>query len=361
MKRRINSLIIPVAVILAMSPCAVMAQGSAPMWLDGDFRTMQYPQDAYYSGFAEIAVAKGEGQEKALNRAKQSATGELSQGVRLTIRSDNTSENVSISGSGIEEQIRSKFSSMIQTTSQAEVTGSKVEAWYDNKTRTAYAFAYVSRAELATYYQNQISLWLNKVEGILQTAGELVEKGHKMKARKQCESVIEAFAKVAYAQDLLTAIDAQTDNAILQQNRSERLRNDLVQTLTDLENSIYVYVECKETVDGEEVVYIADKLPGLLTENDCQCNFTELEDQADYVIKVDAYIARCSDAAGNAVFCYANSTVSLYNAHTQKILKPKIDETKGGWTNKNYTKAGEVAFDELVKKIAAKVAPMMKN
>jgi hypothetical protein len=45
----------------------------------------------------------------------------------------------------------------------------------------------------------------------------------------------------------------------------------------------------------------------------------------------------------------------------KKTVKPKIDEAKGGWTGKNYTKAGEEAFDELAKKIAEKIVPMMKN
>jgi predicted RNase H-like nuclease (RuvC/YqgF family) len=61
------------------------------------------------------------------------------------------------------------------------------------------------------------------------------------------------------------------------------------------------------------------------------------------------------------VFCWANATVSIYNAKTQKTLKPQINETKGGWTNSNYKKAREEAFDELVKKIAEKVVPLIKN
>jgi hypothetical protein len=361
MKRLINSFIIPAMATLVLFPCAVTAQGNAPMWLDGDVRNVQYPQDTYYSGFAEVAAAQGEGQEKALNRAKQVATGELSQRVRVTINSNKTSADVSISGSDIEEQIRSKFSSMIQTTSQTEVTGSKVETWYDNKTRTAYAFAYVSRGELAKYYQNQISLHLNKVESALNTAAELAEKGAKTKARKQCESVVEAFAKVAYAQDLLTAIDNRADDATLQQQRSESLRNTLVQTLTDLENSIYVYVECTETVNGQTVVHMADRLPGLLTEQGCGCNFTDLQEEADYVVKVKARLARCTDAPDNVAFCYATATASVYNAHTQKTLMPKIPETKGGWTNRNRAKATEEAFDELAGKIVEKVIPMIKN
>jgi hypothetical protein len=214
---------------------------------------------------------------------------------------------------------------------------------------------------LAKYYQSQISHHLNKVEGALQTATELAEKGYKIKARKQCESVIESFARVAYAQDLLTAINEQTDDYVLQQSRSERLRNKLIQTLTDLENSIYVYVECNESVNGQTVIHIGDRLPGMLTEQGCGCNFTDLQEEADYVIKVNARLARCNDAPNNVVFCYANATVSVYNVHTQKTLMPKVSEAKGGWTDKKRGKAIEEAFDTLANEIVEQVIPMIKN
>ncbi len=357
MRKRINSFIIT----LLLFPCAALAQGTAPTWIDSDVRSLQYPPDTYYSGFSEVAVVRGEGQEKAIDRAKQKAVGELSDRVRVMINSEKSSVDVSISGSDMEEQIRSKFSSMVKTASQTEVTGSQVETYYDISKRTVYAFAYVSRKQLRNYYQQQISLYLNKVESALQTAGELAEKGYKMRARKQCESVVDAFAVVAYSQDLLTAIDGKTDDNTLQQSRSERLRNTIIQTLTDLENSIYIYVECTETVNGQTVVHIGDRLPGLLTEQGCECSITDMQGEADYVIKVDARLARCNDAPDNVVFCYANATISVYNARTQKTQMPKIAETKGGWTGGNKAKAIEEAFDELAESIVEKVIPMIKN
>jgi hypothetical protein len=361
MKKLRNNFSISILAGWLLLPCFAAAQGSAPDWTDSDMRSALYPAETYYIGFAQLSVSSNEEQEIALNRAKQSALGELSQRVRVLIDSRKTSVDESTSGSDIEEQIRSKFVSAVKTTSQTEVVGSNLKTHYDRSKGEAYALAFVSKAELASYYSKQILLHLNKVEGILQTAGELAEKGYKLRARKQCENIAGVFAVVAYAQDLLTAIDENADDNSLQQSRSERLRNMLIQTMTDLENSIYVYVECSEIVEEEEVVYIADKLPELLTENDCGCSFTESEEDADYVIKVNAYIARCTDAIGGTVFCYADATVNLYNARTKKTLKPKIGETKGGWTGKNYTKAGEEAFDELAKKIAEKVTPMMKN
>ena len=336
-----------------------MSQGNLPVWLDNDFRNLQYPQETYYTGFSEITTTQGETPERALSKAKVNAMGELSNRVRVQVSTKTVSRKISISGSNIEEQIRSRFSSMVNTASQTEVAGSKVETYYNSSTRTAYAFAYVGRAELKNYYQNQITLYLNKVEGALQTASELAEKGYKMKARKQCEDVIDAFAFVFYAQDLLTAIDEQANDNTLQQNRGERLRNTLIQTITDLENSIYIYVECTETVNGQIVVHIADRLPGMITEKGCGCNFTDLQEETDYVVRVDARLARCNDTSGYTVFCYANATASVYNTRTQKTLILEIGEAKGGWTNKDI--AIEKAFDELANKITEKIIPMINR
>lgn len=99
----------------------------------------------------------------------------------------------------------------------------------------------------------------------------------------------------------------------------------------------------------------------MITENGCSCNFTDSKEDADYVIKVKASIARCNDAGNGNVFCWANATVDVQNVRTQKTLKPKIDEAKGGWTNGNKAKATEEAFNELADKIVEKIMPMIGN
>jgi hypothetical protein len=340
-------------------PLSLAGQG-APRWLSSAGREQAYPAAAWFTGFAEGNVRPNEAMPAAVARLKREAQGLLAEGIRVSVESSTNARSVS-ERLNRAEQLTAIFESAVSTAAKADVTGIKTESWLNADEGTLYAFAWVNKAELAAYYRSQISLHLNKVESALTTASELAEKGMKAKARRQCEEVVRGFAAVSYAQDLLTAIDAYAGEAALQQQRGEHLRNALIQTLTDLENSTYVYVECREAIDDEEVTYIADRLSGLLTESDCECSFTNMEDQADYVVRVNARLARCADATGSTVFCYANGTVSLYNAHTQKTLKPKIGEAKGDWTNKSYAKAAEEAFDELAKKIAAKVAPMLKN
>ncbi len=359
MKPLINKILL-VCTLACLMPTMLIAQTSAPMWVDVDVRNMQYPQDTYYTGFAEVSV-QDLSIESAAKRAQQMAIGELSDRVRVTVSSRQQAIDVSYSGSEIEEQIRSRFISLIETASQIDVVGSKVQTYYDAYKKLYYAFAYVSREELRMYYQNQISLYLNKVEGALMIASNLASQGMKVKARQECLGVVDAFAHIAYSQDLLTAIDPFASDAMLQQIRSERLRSRLVQTLADLENSTYVYIECEEMVNGQSVVHIADRLPGLLTEQGCGCVFTDTSDGADYVIKVSARLERCEDAPNNIVFCYATATLSVLNTHTQKLQKPKIAQAKGGWTNGNYANATEEAFGDLTKQIANQIVPIIKK
>jgi hypothetical protein len=349
---------VSIAIISLFFSCAVMAQVNAPAWLNSDIRDMQCPQKTHYKGFAEVPIAKGEDQEKAMARAKQSAISEMSEGIRVIVNSNKT---VFSSENDIDKQIISKLSSEVKVASQTELAGSIVDSYYDSKNRTAYAYAHVSKADLNSYYQKQISLWLNNADGALQTARDLSGKGFKMKAQEQCKSVIDALAKVLYAQNLLTATDKHANDSTLQQSRSERIRNTLVQTVTDLGNSISIYVQCSETINGQSVAHIANRLPGIITEKGCGCNYTNLQEEADYVVKIDARLTRCNDAPSNTVFCYAAATISVYNTHTQKTIMPKIAESKGGWTNGDKAKATEEAFKDLAEKIAENVIPTIKN
>jgi len=356
-------------IALMLFPCVATAQGTEQMWLDENIRNMRFPQETYYSGYAEVTATSGEGREQALNRARQVAMGNLSMRVRPIVSVERFSETVSTTeqttSRDVQERINSRFTSTINIISQAEVPGSKMEVHFDDATRTAHAFAYVRITDLANYYQSQISLWLNEVEGTLNTASQLAERGRKKQALDESENVVELFAKVLYAQNLLTAVFSamgeRASDQILQQNRSQRLRNILIQTIADLENSIYIYVEIIETVDGEPVKFITDRLPGILTEKGCNCNFTEWEHEADFIIRVNARLTRCNNAQNETIFCYANATVSVFDAYTQRILRPNISEAKGGWTRNNRERAIDEAFRELTNEIAEKVIPMIKN
>jgi hypothetical protein len=313
MSKKINNLKV-LLLNLVLIPCVAMAQGTVPFWIDADVRSAQYPAETYYTGFAEVSVASGEGQEKALNRAKQRAVGELSERVRVEVSTEKKSTDVSISGSDIEEQIRSTFEAEVKTASNAEIIGAKVESYYDRGKGIVYAFAYANKHELATYYKANIAMLIQQVEGSLNTAEELEHSKEKSKARKHCEDAIPVFAKIRYAQDLLTALDA-ADGESLQQAKSEALRNKATQMMARLAQGLYVYVESSEDLFGKKVNIIVGKLKAILAKNGC--SFTDDEEQADLKLTLTTTTRESSNLNG-LVFCYADTEVDLYDNLSKK-------------------------------------------
>jgi hypothetical protein len=152
--------------------------------------------------------------------------------------------------------------------------------------------------------------------------------------------------------------DQNKDNRLLPTNRNT---SSLTNLFPVLKSGISIYLQCNETINGQSVSYITDQLPGIITEKGIDCNFTNSQDEADYVIRIDARLTRCNDAPYNQVFCYATASIKVYNTHTQKTVIPKIAESKGGWTNGNKTLATEEAFKELVVIIAENITPIIKN
>jgi hypothetical protein len=351
MKRKINKLKF-LFLSWMLFPCAVVAQGTAPFWIDADVRNVQYPVNTYYTGFAEVSVAVGEGQKKALNRAKQVAIGELSERVRVAVNSKKESTDISIGGIDIEEKIYSTFVADVKTASHTEMVGVKTETWFDAKKNIVYAFAYVNKYELADYYKANISMLLQQAEGNLATAEQLEQNAEKIKARKQCEDVAPLFAKIRYAQDLLTAIDA-ADSEGLQQTKSEDLRNKATQMLARLAQGVYVYAESSEENFGKKETIIVNQLKAILANRGC--SFTDNSAEADFKLRINASTRTNSGNQTDIVFCYADVQVELYDTHKQKVVFNDEFSQKGGAATNE--RAGKKALEEAVPKVAEKLEP----
>ena len=312
--------------LLFLFPWTIMAQGNSPAWLDNDVRNMQYPQEKYYSGFAEISVQQNETSENALNRAKQRAIGELSERVRTKVNSIKKQTDLSIQGSDMEEQFLSRFSTDIQTESQTNVTNSKINSWYDSKTQTAYAFAYVSKADLTNYYRKQIDLDLSKQEAVVSIAEELVSAGKKMSAERKIKDALPIFDNIAYNRDLLTATDAEADDSTLQTQRGRELQQTIEKLRINLEQSTFVYMNCsyeskghKDDAFNKDPEILCGKIAQALSENNC--SITDNKDEADYELTLVTSTSQRSSGQGGEfaiLSYYANVKGTLYNRLTQK-------------------------------------------
>ncbi|MDR1170791.1 MAG: hypothetical protein LBK97_08170 [Prevotellaceae bacterium] len=369
MKTIINLLVVPSVCILFSF--AVSAQGTAPVWLNPEVRNMQYPPETYYTGYSECSAANGEGQEKVLNRAKQTAVGELSERVRVTVNTQKSSIDASISGSDIEERILSEFTSTINTASQTEIVGSQVQTHYNARSNTAYAFAYVSKAGLIDYYRKQINLDLNSVDLELEISMQLIALGKKISASQNCSEIRGVFDNILNCQKILIAVGADKD--ALQIERSKSLQQQVSQLLLSLEQSTYVYVDCRfERKGGVHDAFSSD--PGIIcdivkqaiSENDC--SVTDNKAEADYELTLIASTTQRSDGTGNSygiISYYANVKGTLYNRIVEKKTADFIilNDPEAYAAGKSPEAAATKAFKlpALKNRILEKILPKIKN
>ena len=231
-----------------------------------------------------------------------------------------------------------------------EITGIKIETYFDPKKNVVYAFSYVNKYELIGYYKSNLSLNINQIEGFLKTAKDLEAKHEKAKARQQCEAVKPLFNKIRDAQDMLTVHDGNLSADDLQQNKITELYNNVTQLLARLAQGVYVYVESHEDLFGVPVDITANKLKAELAVNGC--SFTDNVNEADFCLKLRTSV-RKSDSNNDFVFCYADTAVELYDNHKQKVVYGDNVSEKSG--SNSQDKAARKAMEYVASKIAEKI------
>jgi len=328
-----------------------------PHWLNEQRRAFDFPNHTYITGFAMGDIRSSELLGQATERIKTEAQGVLSKNIRVKINDKSRAGITSISSNDPKQYKEiEEFSKEVITTSDAEVVGIKVESYYDKKEGIIYAFAYANRYELAGYYKANIGILVKQAESALHTAMQLEESSEKAKASKQCEEAMSILAQVRYAQDLLMAINA-ADSESLQQDKSETLRNAIIQMQAQLTQGVYVYVESREEIFGKTSNIIANKLKAILAVNGC--SFVDDPAHADLKFTLSATTRKIGNKDGAVKFCYADVVVNLYSNFKQTIVFNDEFAKKGGSTN--YEAAGRKAMESAVAVIAEKVMPWIKN
>jgi hypothetical protein len=342
-----------------------------PLWLDANSRNAQFPKDVFITGFAEGNTNAGENTQKAIERTTTAAQSALLENLRVVVSSTTSSKTVSISQNENYDEY-STFLSSSEKSANAEIIGMNVETYYDKSNNTVYAFSYVSKADLFNYYKKQIILDLNKIETALGVSEQLAAAGKKISAFRKCDEVKNLFKSIEFYQDLLVAVNSQADDDALQTERSKDLAHTISQRLINLEQSTFVYVDCKyEYKGGKDDAFdsdpniICDIVKQAFSENDC--SIVEDDAEADYTLTLTAYTTQRSDGTGklSIISYYANVKGTLYNKITNKktvdfsIFNDPNTYAAGKSPEDAATKAFKLPA--LKQKILEKVLSKMKN
>ena len=337
-------------VILKMMVCALcffplVGEAQSPSaWLTSQAREMNYPADKYIWGFVPGNLRNGEPESSLLERLKIDAKKEAAGKIRTMVEAE-TSNTAWQFTNGEDYSFASLYQDYTRQTAQAEIVGIQIETYYDASERMGYAFAYVKKSDLAVYYKSQINLQLQQVQTALNTAATAVNAGQKMRAKKACEDALQPLAKAEFAQDLLTAVSPYETES-LQLERLSRLKNELLQTLIDLEQSIYIYLKCTESNFDQSVRVLGPELRRLLSNN--QCSFTDNPEDADYKIVVTAttrkHDGNVAFGDGSLKFSYADVEVEVFSNYKRKVVYSDGISQKNNGDGATYESAGRNAL-----------------
>lgn len=347
--RIFKTLLIVVAVCFA----ATNAVSQTPdIWLSSEARGKNFPQSEYITGFAPHNVGGSETKAGAVSAAQTEAKAFAASNIRTMIEGASESESKQLEVNGDFDFV-SIYEDYSKQSYQAEIAGFQTVSYYDEAAGIAYGFAYVKRSDLISYYKSQINIQLNKASSSLKAASTAFGAGQKLKAKKYCENALEPIAKAEFAQDLLTAIDPSANEESLQLYRTDELKDEVVQKLIDLEQSIYVYIKCDESNFGTPTTNLSNKLKSILSMN--QCSFTTDASQADYKLTIYATTRKHDVENQDFKFTYADVSVDLYsNYKKMSVFSDEFSTKEGSMT---YETSGRNALTKSASKIWEEIKP----
>jgi len=336
--------------LLAITATSVFSQGK-PDWVNVDSRNMKYPVSVYFTGFAYGEIPPKQTIQDVTNQLITVAQADLIKKIRTQL-SAKTQTNVEATSSGSKYNETESFTSQSTAESYADVVGMKTTSYYDAKEKLVYAFAYANRFELLGFYKSSLSMMLNQIENLIKTAKDLEADKEKTKARQQLDDAKPLFAKVRYAQEMLTAIDATTSAEELQQAKTDALYNQLTQMQAKLTQAVLVYVKSNEDLLGKKENIVAEKVKSELALKGC--SFKDNANNADFTLRIKV-TTRKGDETGGFIFVWADASVELIDNHKQKEVYGDNLTEKGGAPASSSEKAGRIAMENVAKKIAEKL------
>lgn len=347
----------------AMTAIAAFAQ-TPPAWYDHEVRKVNYPTKRFFKGYAEGMPAANESIATAMQRLKDAARVEALATIRVLVKSQTTSNQISQNLQTMGETFRQSTSELKTATTTSvdmEIPGLLIEEYRDPETGMLAAFAYVKKSTLIQQLLKQIAISLTKVEMSLDQIDQLVATGQKLEARTAAEKAMPLFAEVDDAQQLLVVVDTEATEETLMFPETRALQQRLMAMVAQLKNALTICIQCDATIFGTAYPALRSTLQGHLSK--LGCNFVTDPTQADWVVRIQTVAREYNTMAmGNVstYFTYVDATISVLKSATNQLVYEDMLSEKGGHTH-NYEQAARDAYKYLTPKICKAVEEQVKQ
>lgn len=299
-------------------------------WFTSSERDNNFPSSSYYKSFVVGYLRDGEKESDLMARLKQTAIAELSSNMRSIVQGEKTMKQTQLQkGNDYVNELYLKTYSKLEYTNL--LVGIKVETHFDPAKSEGYAFAWVNKDDLASYYKSQLLIYLNNTSSLLDASGIALDSKQRARAKELCLSALEPLANAEYAQDLITVVVPHASSDDLKIDDIASLKESIAQLLVKVEQGISVYVECTENVFGKESSILQNKIENSLTENGC--NIVKDKESADFILTIDANIREHDIPNDYVKFVYADVILDLTDTDKSiSVCKNEFSIKGGGMT-----------------------------
>ena len=327
----------PLLILVLALP--VLAQNSAPQWVEESWRATRYPNAEWYTGFARDNI-KGQPNSETYQAIEKEAQKRLIESINIRISGTSTSKT-KMTSNNKSETIDQNYAQTIQVSTNAEIAKAQTYSYHDAKNNAIYAFAAVRKSDLADYYATRIEFYLNEAQRSIEFSKQLLELDKRKEALEKLAGSKKFIDSTAYYRSLLLIVDATNGTKRSQGERVNELLNEIATVQAG--DAMLVFVT------GTDI--IVSGLQTILSENNI--TVTENEKEAGYVLKIDGKV--CNPIAdGHFYFATACVKVTLANARTGKneVLLTVNGRKEGGLSAE---KAEEKAFKSAVPEVWGKL------
>lgn len=312
--------------ILLLFSSSVFSQDYSK-WFTSSERDINFPSSGYYKSFVVGYLRDGEKESDLMARLKQTAMAELSSTMRSVVQGEKTMKQTQLQrGNDYANELYLKTYSKLEYTNL--LVGIRVETHFDPAESEGYAFAWVNKEDLASYYKSQLLIYLNNASSLLDASAVALDSKQRARAKELCMSALEPLANAEHAQDLITVVMPSASSDDLKIDDIASLKESMAQLLVKVEQGVSVYVECTENVFGKESSILQNGIENSLTENGC--SVVKDRASADFVLTVDADIREHGIPNDYVKFVYADVTLDLTDTGSSSSVCKNGFSIKGG-------------------------------
>lgn len=163
-----------IIVLLSTSACLTAAP---PDWVVNYGTSQRHNKALYLTGFGIAVYDRKTGETNCTQQASRNATTDLIEKVFVSIRTEVTSIKAET-----DTDLTNYFSVASQASSHLDVSGLETDKYWDNKAKTAYAFAYVPRRKLYDLYRGKNSTLEQAIRQHVSTGAEYENAGRRTDA-----------------------------------------------------------------------------------------------------------------------------------------------------------------------------------